>query len=153
MPARPRDLFKSRANRTAEVLRASGLKTGAADGQALLWGSVLSPNGTPALLDVSAGEAVSGGAIQTWAAVAGTAVAAGAATAAGTVRKVLVERDAAGAVSQVVGAAVTTVQADAVLPAGDPTRTSVGWLEIPASFVPGTTAITGGMCKAMPYTG
>ena len=65
-------------------------------------------------------------------------------------RKVLVERNAAGAVVQVVGAAATS-QADAPMPKGDAARISIGWIEVPASFVPGTTALTAAMLKKQAY--
>src|SRR3954452_9313044 len=153
MSAKPRDLLKTRQRRLGEALNHNALKTGQANGQIVLWGSAPAV-GTPNTgFDAPAGEALHAGALVTWAPAAANAVPAGAATAAGQVRKVLIERDAAGAVSTVIGVAVASAsQADAALPAGDTTKISVGWLELPASFVPGTTALTAAMCKAMPYT-
>ena len=87
----------------------------------------------------------------THAAVASQALPAGAATQATEFRKVLLERDGAGAVSYVVGVAAPD-QASAALPVGDPAKISVGWIEVPNSFVVGTTVVTGAMLKATPYT-
>lgn len=153
MSAKPRDLLKSRQWRLGEALNHNALKTGQANSQVVLWGSAPAV-GTPTTgFDVPAGEAVLAQALVTWAAVTANAVPAGAATAAGQFRKVLIERDATGAIFTVVGAVSTVDQPSAALPAGDPTKISVGWLELPAAFTPGTTALTAAMCKAMPYTG
>lgn len=154
MSARPRDLLKSRAGRLGEVLRHIGLGTGAADGQAVLWGNALAVNGGSAVaLDVAAGEAAMAGAIRTFVAAAAQAIPAGATTPAGSFRKVAVERAIDGTVSFVPGVAVTTAQADAVLPQPTPANIVVGWIEVPGLFTAGTTNLQAGWLKPMPYTG
>ena len=150
MSAKPRDLLKARPWRTGEVLNHVALKTGQANGQTVLWGDALQPGTTNTQLGVTAGEVTLGGAIVAHAAIASQALPAGAATDAVTFRKVLVERDASGVLTYVVGAGAVD-QPSAVLPKGLADRISVGWLEIPNSFVVGTTAVTAGMCKTMPY--
>lgn len=150
MSAKPRDLTKTRPWRTGEVLTHVALKTGQANGQSVLWGDAPVVGTTNTQVGVSAGEVTLAGAIVTHAAITSQAVPAGTATDASTFRKVLLERDAAGALTFVVGAGAVD-QASAVLPLGLADRISVGWLEIPASFVVGTTVITTGMCKAMAY--
>lgn len=151
MATKARNTIKTRARRLGEVLTGVGLKSGQADSQTILWGLGLTQNGADAdEFDLAAGEVVLAQAITSIAASAGVEVAAGAATGVGEFRKVLVEVNAAGAITQVVGEKAAS-QAAAKLPAGDPTRISVGYIEIPASFTPGTTACTNAMLKSVAY--
>lgn len=150
MSAKPRDLLKSRPARLAEVLSHLALKAGHANGQVILDGAAVAVGTTATKFNTTAGEVVLAGAIVAVAATVDNVVDAGSTTGAGEFRKVLVEVDVNGAVAQVVGAKAAS-QAAAVLPDGDPTRISLGWLEIPASFTPATTNVVAGMVKQMPY--
>lgn len=150
MTARPRDLQKSRTARLAAVAHSVSLKAGGANTQLVLDGCVIAVGGTNTQFQTSAGEVFLAQALTAIAAVAGTAVPAGAATSAGQFRKVAVDVTSAGAIVTTVGAVADT-QANAVLPQTPADSITIGWLEIPASFVPGTTAVTTGMCKQMPY--
>lgn len=67
-------------------------------------------------------------------------------TAAGQFRKVRVQIDSAGALTEKEGG-VASAQVNAPLPRRTANRTTVGWIEIPASFTYGTTAFTAGMFK------
>jgi hypothetical protein len=136
-----------------EVASNLAQQSGHADSQLVFWGCTLSQGTTTTKFNLAAGEVSLAQAMVSIAAVVDTSVPAGAATGAGEFRKVLVEVDGAGAVSTVVGDKVTTAQTDAVLPAGNAAKISVGYLEIPASFTPGTTVVTNGMCKAVAYSG
>lgn len=151
MAPRPRDLLKTRPQRVGEVLSNVHLKAGQANSQVVLWGADVAVGAPTTTFAVTAGEVVIGQAIVAIAAVATSAVPAGAATAVGEFRKVLVEVNAAGVVSTVVGDKAAS-QAAATIPAGDPTCISVGVLELPASFVPGTTVVTAAMCKDVLYS-
>lgn len=152
MSAKPRDLLKTRPQRVGEVLSNVHLKAGQANGQVIVWGCTLAV-GTPTTgLDITAGEVTIGQALVALAASAANAVPAGAATAAGQFRKVLVERKADGTVVFVVGA-IAAAQADAPLPKSpNADAISLGWIEVPASFTPGTTALTAGMLKPVLYS-
>lgn len=152
MSAKPRDLLKTRVSRLGEVLSQNALKNGQANSQVVLWGLAISQGTTITKFNVAAGEVVLAQADVAIAAVVDTSVPAGAVTGAGEFRKVLVEVKADGTVATVVGDKVTTVQADAKLPKGNTDAISIGWLEIPASFTPGTTTVTAGMCKALAYS-
>lgn len=150
MSARPRDLTKTRAHRLSDVANAVRLKSGGANTQYPIDGLVISVGGTNTQFAVSAGDAFIAQALTAIAAVALTAVPAGAATAAGQFRKVAVDVTAAGAIVTTVGA-IAVDQPSAVLPQTPADSLTIGWLELPASFVPGTTPVTGAMCKQMPY--
>lgn len=151
MSAKPRDVIKSRPQRVGEVLTNVHLKAGQANSQVVLHGLGLTQNGADAdEFDVAAGEVVLAQSIVPVTATAGVEVAAGAATGAGEFRKVLVEVAADSGVHQVVGDKAAS-QAAAKLPAGDPARISIGYIEIPASFTPGTTACTNAMLKKVLY--
>lgn len=151
MSATPRDLLKTRASRVGEVYSDNALKNGQANSQLVSFGCVLAVGGTATKLAVGAGEFVLAQAIVPFAAVASATVPAGATTGAGQFCKVLVESNAAGALTLTAGALAGS-QATAPLPLGDPTKISLGWIEIPASFTPDTTSLTGGMLKQMPYS-
>jgi hypothetical protein len=151
MSAKPRDLLKTRSQRVGEVLSNVHLKAGQANGQVVISGCDVAVGTTAAKVKVTAGEVVIAGAIATIALADNQTLAAAATTAAGQFRKVLVEVNAAGAVSFKYGAVSTVDQASALLPAGDADKISVGYLEIPASFTADTTAVTSGMCKDMAY--
>lgn len=148
MPASLRNQLKSRVQRLGEVLTHSHLKSGQADSQVILQGCDL--GFSTVSFTIAVGEVVLAGAVVALAATGATAVPAGAATAAGQFRKVLIEKDSANAVSTVVGN-IAADQASAVLPAGDPTKISVGYIEVPASFTPGTTSLTAPMLKKVAY--
>lgn len=151
MSATPRDLLKTRAARVGEVYSDNALKNGQANSQLVSFGCVLAVGGTNTQLAVSAGEFVLAQAIVPFAAVTAQVIPGGAATGAGQFMKVLVESNAAGALTLTPGV-IAGSQAAAALPLGDPTKISLGWIEIPASFVPATTALTGGMLKQMVYS-
>lgn len=152
MSAKPRDLLKSRVKRIGEVLGLNALGAGQANSQLVLWGLGLSVNGTNApRFDVAAGEVVIAQAVTAIVAVPATIVDPGAVTGAGEFRKVLIEVNAAGVVTQVVGNKAAT-QALAPLPAGAVGAISIGWIEVPAAFTPNTTNLTAGMLKAMVYS-
>lgn len=148
MPSLARDLLKTRAQRIGEVYQLLHLKTGQADSQLVSFGGDLTF--TTVTFAVSDLEAVLGQAIVNKAAQTGIAVLAGTDTAAGQFRKVLIQMDAAGTITQKSGAIAGT-QADAIKPAPDTDKISLGWLELPASFVPGTTNLTLAMLKKEPY--
>lgn len=151
MSATPRDLLKTRAARVGEVYSENALKNGDATSQLVSFGCVLAVGTTPAQLAVSAGEFVLAQAIVAFAAVTAQVIPAGATTSAGQFLKVLVESDAAGTLTLTPGV-IAASQAAAVLPLGDPTKISLGWIEVPASFTAATTSLTSGMLKQMPYS-
>lgn len=147
-----RDLLKTKPQRIGEVYGHVHLKSGQADSQLVAFGGNLTVNGGDATkFDLSDTEAVIGGAIVQKAAQAAIVVLVGSDTAAGQFRKVLIQMAANGTVSQKAGAIVTTAQADAVKPAPDSDKIELGWLELPASFIPGTTNVTAGILKKAPY--
>jgi hypothetical protein len=149
MATKLRNLLKTRAQRDGEALYAAHLKSGQADGQEILAGLVLgvgTPNTTVA---VSAGEALLAGSVVPHTGTAGQALT-GAGTGAGQFLKVLFEITAAGAVAIAVGA-IAGSQAAAPLPDINVDRIAIGWVEVPASFVVGTTVVTAGMLKPVPY--
>lgn len=148
MSAKSRNLLKTRAQRLGEVLSHNHLKSGQADSQQIVTGCTGAANGVA--FDVAAGEVVLHQVLQTLAASTAVAVTAGASTAAGEFRKVLVAKKADNSIVQTVGDKAAS-QALAKLPAGDVTAIDLFWLEIPASFVPGTTAVTAGMIKPVAY--
>lgn len=149
MPATPRDLGKPRAQRLAEVMSSIQLQAGQPNAQQIIFGLELEANAKA--FNVSGGEFAPDGVSQPIAVVAKNAVAvtAGAATGVGQVCLVLVELDKTGAVFQTVSA---IVGANPVLPPLTAARIAVGFIEIPASFTPGTTAVTAGMLKAIKYS-
>lgn len=152
MSARPRDLTKTRTRRILDVVQQAALKAGGANTQIVLDGCALAVGGTPTQLAVVAGEVFIGGALTPIAAIPLTPLPAGAATAAGQVRKVAVDVNALGVVVLTVGAlSPDGTQASAVLPQTPVDSITIGWIEIPASFVVGTTNLTGAMLKPMPY--
>ena len=150
MSASPRDVIKTRAQRIGEVYSQLHLKNGQADSQLVSFGGDLGVGTTNTRFKVNDTELVLGQAIVNKTAEDNIVVDATASTAAGQFRKVLVEANASGTISQKVGA-IASAQADAVLPKGDTDKVSVGWIEVPASFTPGTTAVTAAMLKKMPY--
>lgn len=150
MTARPRDLQKSRARRLGEVGNSLALKSGAANSQYVTFGCALAVGGTTTKFAVGAGEISLGQSLVPTAASGDVIVDAGAATASGQFRKVAVDVKSDGSVVQTVGA-IASSQLAATLPATPVDSITVGWLEIPASFVPATTNVTTGMLKAMPY--
>lgn len=149
MPSLARDLLKTRAQRIGEVFQLLHLKAGQADSQLVAFGGDLSF--VTVTFGISDLVAVLGQALVDKAAVTGIAVDAGATTAAGQFRKVLIQMDSSGTITQKVGAAVTTAQADAIKPTVDTDKVSLGWLELPASFTAGTTNLTLAMLKKEPY--
>lgn len=154
MSATPRDLLKSRRNRLGEVYRLNDLKAGQANSQFVAFGCVLSVGGTTTNLAVSAGEFVLAQAVTAYAGTvaAGVAVPNTPTYGAGTFAKILVESNAAGVLSFKFGASVTTQQSDAPLPKGDTDKISLGWIETSGAFTGGTTVLTAGMLKQMPYS-
>lgn len=152
MSAKPRDLLKTRAQRVGEVLSNVHLKAGQANSQVILSGCDVTTWSDADEFATTAGEIVLGGVVVAIAATNNNEVAVGAATAAGEFRKVLIEAKADGSVVQVVGDKAAT-QATAKLPDGNTDAVSIGYLEVPASFTPGTTAVTTGMIKDAVYHG
>lgn len=154
MSAKPRDLLKRRRQRLGEVASLSALGAGQANGQYINSGGVLSVGSTTTRLAISACEAFLAQALTLIPATiaAGVAPPVGANTAAGQVRKVAVDLKSDGTVVFTVGAlSPSGVQADAVLPATPIDSITVGWIEVPASFVADTTVLTVGMLKQMAY--
>lgn len=146
-----RDRLKTRTARLGEVLSLSALKAGQANSQTVLWGCALSVNGSdPDLYDVSAGEVLLAGSIVAVAADASNDLTSAVDTTAGQYRKVLVEVNASGVVSQKIGN-VAASQDAAVLPDLSTDKVAIGYIEIPASFTANTTDITAGMLKTIPY--
>lgn len=147
MSARPRDIIKSRAQRIAEVCAAVWLKSGMADGQAVIFGGNLTATTTTVALSDTC--AVIGGAFVDKAAQAAIAVPAGAATGAGQECIVLYEMDSAGTVTATAGAVAATGLA--VRPAETAGRVVLGTLKVGASFVVGTTNTSTGVLTKEPY--
>lgn len=148
-----RDRIKSREVRVSESFQDIALKSGGARTQIVSSGLDLSVGTPTTTFSVSGGEAVNKQALRTIPAAANQAVDTGAATGAGQFRKVLVCISDAGAVTQVVGSTAGS-QATAPTPAqpnGD--VVVVGTIEVPASFTPGTTAVTAAMLKKAAYFG
>ena len=104
----------------------------------------LAPGGTNTNFQVSAFTYVLAGVARSKAA-ANNIAPPGASTDAGQCRKVLICIDDAGAVTTVAGDIAAT-QADAPLPSTPAGKLAIGVLELPESFVSGTTAVTAGMC-------
>jgi hypothetical protein len=63
--------------------------------------------------------------------------------------KELISINAAGTVALTAGNVAATAE-EALLPATPAGSLAIGWLEIPVSFTPGTTALTNAMIKTMP---
>lgn len=151
MASLARDLLKTRFQRIGEVFQLGHYKAGQADSRIVAFGGDLTVHTTNTQFAVSDLTAVIGGQLVDKAAQTAIAVAGGAATGASQFVKVLIQMDAAGTITQKVGAIVTTQQSDAIKPSEDLDKISLGWLEIPASFVPGTTVLTTAMLKKEPY--
>jgi hypothetical protein len=154
MSGTPRDLLKTRRARIGEVYQLNHYKAGQANSQLVAFGCVLSVGTTNTQLAVSAGEFVLAQAVTAYAGTiaAGVAIPVTPTYGAGTFAKILVEVNAAGTISFKFGASVTTSQADAPLPKGDTDKISLGWIETTGAFTGGTTVLTGGMLKQMPYS-
>lgn len=150
MSAKDRDVIKTPAARRGEILAEQALGAAQANSQAVLFGGDLAVGTTTTRFQVSQTDYSLGQTTLSKALEDNIQVAAGADTAAGQFRKVLVEVNAAGVVSQKIGGIAAT-QVDAVLPKGDLDKLSLGWIELPASFVVNTTVVTLGMLKKMPY--
>lgn len=161
MPATPRDALKTRRQRIGEVYALNQLQAGQANSQLVSFGCQLVPGTTNTSLGITVGEFVIGQTVVPFAGIAtGIAVPAGAQTSSIQFCKVLVEVDGNNAGAQTsanvfltAGPLVTGSQSAAPLPALTPTRIAIGWLEIPSSFTPGSTALTAGMCKQVAYWG
>jgi hypothetical protein len=149
MPATPRDLLKPRQQRLSEVMTSAQLQAGQANAQQIIFGLTLEANAKT--FNILAGEYQPDGVSQpiAIAAKAAIAVAAGAKTAAEQKCIVLVEINAAGEVFQTVSGLTTGTP---VLPALTANRIAIGFIEVPAEFVPGTTTVTAGMLKAVKYS-
>lgn len=147
-----RDALKTRPQRIGEVYSLLHLKTGQANSQIVSFGGDLTVDaGDATKYALSDTEAVLGQTIVKKAAATLLPLTAGANTAAGQFRKVLIQMDAAGAITTKNGAAVSTVQADAVKPAPDSDKIELGWVEVPASFTFNVTNITLAMLKKAAY--
>lgn len=161
MAATPRDALKTRRQRIGEVYSLNQLQAGQANSQLVSFGCTIAPGTSNTTVGVSVGEFVIGQAVIAFAGVAtGIAVPGGAATSASQFCKVLVEIDANNAGAQTssnvfltAGPLTAVSQAAATLPALTAARIAIGWLEIPNSFTPGTTAVTSGMCRQVAYWG
>lgn len=151
MPSLSRDLLKTRPQRISEVMQLLHYKAGQADSQIVAFGGDLLVDATTTKFATTDLVAVLAQGLVDKSAQTAIVVLAGTDTAAGQFRKVLVQMDASGTISQKSGALSTTTQADAVKPAPDTDKISLGWLELPASFVPGTTVLTTAMLKKEPY--
>jgi hypothetical protein len=147
MSARPRDIVKSRAQRLSEVCASVWLKSGMADGEAVLFGGNLTTTTTTVALSDTC--AVIGGAFVDKAAQTAIAVPGGAATGASQECIVLYEMDASGTVTATAGAVAST--GSAVRPAENAARVTLGQLKVGASFVPGTTNTSTGVLTKEPY--
>lgn len=149
MPATPRDLGKPRAQRLSEVFTSEQLQAGQANAQQIIYGLELEAESKA--FAISKGEYAPDGVSLPVALAAKTAqvVNVGATTTTGQKCFILVEVNAAGEVFQTVSAITTGTP---VLPSLTAGRIAIGYLSIPASFTPGTTAVTGGMCIPIKYS-
>ena len=145
MAGTERDRLKSRVNRVGEVYALNHLKAGQANSQLVAFGCHVSKGGTSdRQVVVSAGEIVLAQSVIAVDPVNATSLPSGASTSAGQFRKVLLELDAEGALSFVVGD-VAASQAKAPLPDLSPDKIAIAYIELPASFTVDTTSLTDSM--------
>lgn len=151
MSATPRDLLKPRAQRVAEVYQSIQHQAGQPNSQLVSFGCVVAVDAVTTKWAVSAGEYVLGQQVVAFAGVTAQVVPSGAATSTAQLVIVLIEGDAAGAVSTIVGA-IASGGGAAVIPQPTPAKIVLGYLSLPASFTPATTVLTSGMCVTLPYS-
>lgn len=157
MAATPRDLQKPRAQRAWEVYQSVQYAQGQSNSQLVGFGCVLAPGGTNTQLAISAGEFILGQAIINFPAVTGQLLTGLGLTntGAGQTCLVLVEADATQPtpVLTLTQSAIVSGGATPVLPALNPGRIVLGYLNVPASFTFGTTALTAGGTSLAPTGG